>query len=105
MSKFIKIITTVEKIQDAERIVKNLLEKRLAGCTQIIGPIKSTYWWKGNIETSQEYLVFIKSRQGLYEEIENSIKENHPYETPEIICIPILMGSKEYFQWLEDELK
>ena len=80
------------------------MEKRLAGCIQIIGPIISTYWWKNNIETAKEWLCLIKSKKNLFEKLEKSIKEIHPYETPEIIALPIVAGSKEYLKWLDNAL-
>ena len=94
-----------KKKEDAKKIANNLIEKRLAGCTQIIGPITSTYWWKGNVETAEEFLILVKSRKELYEEIEKAKKEIHPYETPEIIAMPIVEGSKDYLEWLKNELK
>ncbi len=72
---------------------------------QIVGPITSTYWWKGSIETAEEWLCLIKTSQNLYADLEKAIKEMHPYETPEIIAIPILTGSSDYLQWLENELR
>lgn len=105
MEDYIQVITTTEEKKDAERIAGILVKKRLAGCVQITGPIISTYHWKGNIETSEEWLCFIKSRKGLYEELEKTIKENHPYETPEIIAIPVVAGSRDYLTWLSGELK
>lgn len=105
MEDYIQVITTTEEKKDAERIASSLVEKRLAGCVQIIGPIMSTYHWKGNIETSKEWLCLIKSRKDLYVELEKAIKEMHPYETPEIIATPVVGGSKDYLKWLSDELK
>jgi len=61
--------------------------------------------WKNNIETAEEWLCFIKSKRELYDELEKAIKEIHPYETPEIIAIPIVAGGKEYLEWLSNELK
>ena len=72
---------------------------------QIVGPITSTYWWKGSIETAEEWLCLIKTSQNLYADLEKAIKEMHPYETPEIIAIPILTGSSDYLQWLDNELR
>ena len=72
---------------------------------QIVGPITSTYWWKGSIETAEEWLCLIKTSQNLYADLEKVIKEMHPYETPEIIAIPILTGSSDYLQWLDNELR
>jgi len=105
MGEYIQIFTTTEKREDAERIAQALVEKRLAGCVQIVGPMVSTYRWKGKVETAEEWLCLIKSRRGLYEELERAIMEMHPYETPEIIAIPIVAGSREYLEWLGDELK
>jgi len=104
LNNFIQVITTAGKKDDAEKIAKILVEKRLAGCVQIVGPISSTYWWKKKIETDEEWLCFIKSDENLFEKIEKAIKEVHPYETPEIIALPIIKGSKEYLKWLNDEL-
>lgn len=105
MGEYIQVFTATEKREDAERIAKALVERRLAGCIQIVGPIVSTYWWKGKVETGEEWLCLIKSTRGLYEELERAIMEMHPYETPEIIAIPIVAGSRDYFEWLGNELK
>lgn len=102
--EYIQVFTTTEKKEDAERIAKALLEMRLAGCVQIVGPITSTYWWEGSLETAEEWLCIIKSKRSHYEEFEKAIKEIHPYETPEIIATPIVVGSKDYLKWLSDEL-
>ena len=105
MEQYIQVFTTVEKKEDAEKIARTLIEKRLAACIQITGPITSTYRWKGNVETQEEWLCIIKSRKILYNEIERAIKEIHPYETPEIIATSIVTGSKEYMEWLDNEIK
>lgn len=105
MEEYIQVITTTEKKEDAERIAKALVEKRLAGCVQIVGPIVSIYWWKENIVKAEEWLCLVKSKKDLFEELEKSIKEIHPYETPEIITLPIIAGSKDYIKWLSNELK
>ena len=105
MKEYIQILTTTEKREDAQKIAQILVQKRLAGCVQVIGSISSTYWWKNRIETAEEWLCLIKSEKGLYEELEKTIKEIHPYETPEITAVPIVAGSKEYLGWLDQELK
>jgi len=105
MEGYIQVFTTTEEKNDAEKMAKVLVEKRLAACVQIIGPIISTYQWKGNLETAQEWLCLIKTRRDLYDEVEAAIKEMHPYETPEIIAVPFVAGSREYLEWLRSELK
>jgi len=104
MGSYIQIITTTEKKEDAEKIAMTLVEKRLAACVQIAGPITSLYRWKGNIEIAQEWQCWIKSKEVLYKEIEKAIKSVHPYEVPEIIAMPIVAGSPDYLEWLESEV-
>lgn len=99
----VQIVTTTEKREDAEKIAAWLVEKRLAACVQIVGPILSIYRWKENIESAREWQCHIKTRAALYPDVEAAIKLNHPYETPEIIALPILKGSREYLVWLTQE--
>ena len=66
MEEYIQVFTTTEKKEDAVKIAKALIEKRLAGGIQIVGPIVSTYWWKGNVEIAEEWSCFIKSKKILY---------------------------------------
>lgn len=103
--EFIEVRTTAAKREDAARIARALVEKRLAACAQIVGPITSTYWWQGKIETAEEWLCLAKARKEDYRKIERAIKELHPYQTPEIIALPIDAGSTEYLRWVGEETK
>ncbi|MEM2946539.1 MAG: divalent-cation tolerance protein CutA [Thermoproteota archaeon] len=105
MSKYIQVLTTTGGREEAEKIARILLERRLAGCVQVLGPVSSLYWWKGRIEEAEEWLCIIKSREDLYEELEKTIRENHSYEVPEIITMPIVSGSRSYLEWMSKELK
>jgi len=101
----IQVFTTAGEKDDAEKIARELISKKLAGCVQIVGPVISTYRWQGKIEKTEEWLCFIKTRQDLYGELEKTIKKIHPYDVPEIITVPISGGSKGYLKWLDGELK
>ncbi len=103
MNRFIQIITTVPRRQDVEKISKALLDKRLAACVQIGGPVKSIYRWHGKIEKAREWICAIKTKKSLYKKVEKVIIEIHPYEVPEIIVIPITGGSRDYLKWLSAE--
>ena len=105
MEQYIQIITTTANREDAERIAAALVEKRLAACVQIVGPVHSTYRWQGTVEQAQEWQCLIKSRQNLFATVEQAIKAVHPYEVPEIIALPITAVSANYGQWLRDELR
>ncbi len=105
MSEYIQVLTTVGSREKAEEIAKKLLNARLAACIQIIGPVKSIYWWKGVIEDSQEWICLVKTKAEMYNEVEKMIKNIHDYEVPEIIAIPVIHGYETYLEWLISELK
>jgi periplasmic divalent cation tolerance protein len=103
MPDYLQVVTTTANRQDAERIARALVEQRLAACVQIVGPITSTYRWKGEIETSEEWQCWAKSRGELFERIEQAIRHLHPYEVPEILAVPVVAGSEKYLAWLWEE--
>jgi periplasmic divalent cation tolerance protein len=100
-NKYIQVVTTISDNLGAERIAKALINKKLAACVQIAGPIKSIYRWKGKIETAKEWVCVIKTRKSLYAKVESAIKKIHPYEIPEIISVPIALASKDYLKWIK----
>ena len=99
--EYIIIITTCPDLTEAEKITEALISNKIAACVQT-SEIRSTYLWKGNIETAPEIKLLIKTRTGLFDKVSASIKENSSYETPEIISVPIIMGSSEYLGWIDD---
>ena len=105
MTAYIQVTTATETKTDAQAIADALVEKRLAACVQIIGPITSTYRWQGEIERAEEWLCVIKSRRDLYDDLEAAILEIHPYDVPEILITPVTGGSESYLEWLDDELR
>ena len=105
MADYIQLFTTTEKREDAEIIAREVVKKRLASCAQVVGPIKSTYWWKEKIEQTEEWLCIMKSRSDLYDELEEALKNIHPYEVPEIVAVPIVSGSQSYLEWLDNEVR
>ena len=105
MTEYIQVLTTVELKSDAEMIAKSLVEKRLAACVQILGPLTSFYKWQGKLDSSVEYLCLIKSRDDLFTELETEIISQHPYDVPEILAMPITKGTKDYLNWLASELE
>jgi periplasmic divalent cation tolerance protein len=105
MTEYIQVLTTVDHKADAEKMAKILVEKHLAACVQILGPLTSFYRWQGKLDSAQEYLCLIKSRDDLFAELEATIKSIHPYEVPEILATPISRSGKDYLNWLAAQLK
>lgn len=104
MTDYIQVTTTTEKREDADRIAQSLVDARLAACVQIDGPITSTYRWNGRIETSGEWRCVVKTRGDLFEQVDRAIRELHPYDVPQVLAVPVLVGSRAYLDWLEGEL-
>ena len=105
MSRYIQVMTTVDRKEEADAIARQLVDEGLAACVQVAGPVESTYRWKGTIETTEEWQCFIKTEQHHWDSLEKRIKEIHPYELPEIISLPIQNGSMEYLDWLGEQVK
>ena len=105
MSQYQIVLTTLDSEDLARQISQTLVENRLAACVQVIGPISSTYRWKGSVQTESEWLCLIKTRQNLFADVEKAIVEMHPYEVPEIVSLAIGQGSEKYLAWMDEELR
>ena len=104
MTDFLQVVTTTGSRDEAERIASELVERRLAGCVQIVGPIQSVYRWEGSVERAEEWLCLIKTNKAHYAAVEATIRDLHSYECPEIIATPIVAGSDAYMAWLAEQL-
>jgi periplasmic divalent cation tolerance protein len=105
MKGIIQIVTTADDRSIIEKIGRDLVEKRLVACVQILGPIQSIYRWQGAVEDTNEWLLLMKSKASLYPFIEEEIRRQHPYEVPEIIAISIEEGLAGYLNWVAGETK
>ncbi len=102
---YLTILCTVPTFSAAQTIANELVSRELAACCNIIPGITSIYRWQGKVETDDELLVIIKSTEENYKAIENSIKELHPYEVPEIIAFTIEKGLGAYLEWINQSTK
>ena len=104
MSEYVQVLTTVGSEEEAERLSSALVDRRLAACVQIIGPIRSRYRWQGKIEEEREWQCLAKTEAARYPEVEAAIRELHSYDEPEILAIPVLAGSKGYLDWVSENV-
>ncbi len=104
MGSFLVVTTTTGTEQDARRIARALVARRLAACVQVAGPIGSVYWWQGQIESASEWRCAAKTSAEQYPAVEQAIRELHAYEVPEIVATPIVAGSAAYLDWLAAEM-
>ncbi len=102
---FITVYITTSDNQEAEEIGGKIVEEKLAACANILPNMHSVYGWKGEIEKSEEAVLLLKTREENFEAIEERVKELHSYENPCIVAFPILKGSREYLEWINEETK
>jgi periplasmic divalent cation tolerance protein len=100
----IVVLVTAPSEDMGKQIAGALLKKKLAACVNIIAPINSLYVWRGETCDDEEVLLIVKSRAELFEDkIIPAVKAIHPYDVPEIIALPVLLGDQDYLDWIETE--
>lgn len=104
MSDELIVFVTVASREDGERIAEAVVGGQLAACVNIIGPIRSIYRWQGEIARDDEHLLLIKTRRERYAALEARVKALHTYEVPEVVALPITMGSTAYLDWLRQNV-
>src|SRR6266536_448154 len=101
--KYVQVATATATQEEARQIARVAVERRLAACAQVLGPVASTYWWQGGIETAGEWLCLLKTPASEFESLAHHIRAEHSYDTPEITATPITRGSADYLAWIERE--
>jgi periplasmic divalent cation tolerance protein len=99
------IMVTAASEKQAKRICDILLESKVIACANIIRGVQSFFWWKGKVDRSRELLLVMKSRSELLEEIVRLVRENHSYDVPEVIALPLVGGDPEYLRWIDDSVE
>ena len=98
---YITVFCTVPGEEKAREISEKIVKEKLGACVNYF-KVNSIFEWKGKIESEQEYLLIIKTKEEKFEELKNFIREIHPYEVPEIISLRIEKGNKDYLKWIEE---
>jgi periplasmic divalent cation tolerance protein len=99
------VVTNLPDRASAEKLAALLIEQKLAACINLLAPCASLYCWRGEMQRDEEHPLLIKTAQDRYAELEAAIRANHPYELPEIIAVPIVLGLPAYLQWVESETR
>ncbi|MEV6982597.1 divalent-cation tolerance protein CutA [Sphaerisporangium sp. NPDC051017] len=103
MPEYVQVQVAVDDRATAAALARSAVEARLAACAQIVGPMTSVYRWKGEIEAAEEFLLLVKTTRERSGELTEHIRRGHPYETPEIIALPIEGGLGAYLRWIGEE--
>jgi periplasmic divalent cation tolerance protein len=102
VAHWLQVSTTLPHEQAAELLAARVVEERLAACAQVLGPVSSTYFWKGKVERAREWYCHLKTTSARLMALQQRIRELHPYETPEVIAVPIVDGDPSYLKWIEE---
>lgn len=100
---YVQVTTTTDTRREAAELARSAVRERLAAAAQLVGPIASTYWWEGEIESAEEWMVVFKTTADSFEDLAALITELHSYDTPEIIATEVVAGSGDYLQWVTEQ--
>jgi periplasmic divalent cation tolerance protein len=96
----IVVLMTAPSGEEATRIAEMLVSQKLAACVQILPEMQSVYVWQDEVQREREVLIIAKSTGASFDKLERKVREMHSYETPEIVALPITLGSAPYLEWL-----
>jgi periplasmic divalent cation tolerance protein len=105
MTDKIVVLSTCGGEDEAERLARLLVERRLAACVSIVPRVRSIYRWNGAVESSEEWLLLIKSSRPLFDELRAAIESAHSYQVPEILAFTVVDGAAPYLGWLDANLQ
>jgi len=99
------VYVTAPDGETALMLAKTVVERRLAACANILGPITSVYWWQGKLNTEGEVALVLKTTQSLVAPLTEALREVHPYECPCVVAVPIQGGNADFLAWIRAETK
>jgi periplasmic divalent cation tolerance protein len=99
-AKFAIALVSAPDLKTARALARAALQARLIACANLIPKIESHYWWQGKIESGTEVLLVLKTQKAKLPALEKLILAKHPYETPELLVLPLSAGNNRYLDWL-----
>jgi periplasmic divalent cation tolerance protein len=99
------VLITAASREEADRIARRLVEERLAACVNIVPQVRSLFVWEQKLSQEDEVLLVVKSRRARFQQLADIVKQLHSYSVPEIIALPIIVGSSDYLRWVSDSTK
>ena len=98
----IVVLITAASREEADRIARRLVEDRLAACVTIVPQVRSIFMWEQKLSQEDEVLLLVKSRRARFTLLAEAVKRLHSYSVPEIIALPVVMGSADYIRWVSE---
>jgi len=104
MTDKIVVFSTTSSAEEAEKIARGLVQRRLAACVNVLPRMRSFYRWEGKIENSPEWLLIIKSSRERFAALREALEKLHSYDVPEVIALQVVDGARNYLNWMDVEL-
>ncbi|AEG43921.1 divalent-cation tolerance protein CutA [Isoptericola variabilis] len=105
MTDLVQVVTVVDSDDVANALVRDAVAARLAACGQVDGPLTSTYWWEGQVETATEWRATLKTTAERAAALEAFLVGQHPYDVPEVLTTPVTGGNPDYLRWVAGEVR
>jgi periplasmic divalent cation tolerance protein len=103
VEQIVLVVTTVDDRAVADALATGAVAGRHAACAQVVGPVASTYWWQGRVESASEWQVQLKTTAGRAGELVDHLRAEHPYDVPEVVVTPVVGGNPDYAAWVVRE--
>ena len=98
------VISTAPRAEDAEFMARELVERRLAACVNVLHPMTSIYRWRGDVERTEEVLMVVKTTEDRFEAVRDALVKGHPYDVPEVLALEVRAGHAPYLAWLDESV-
>ena len=102
-SDAIVVLTTVSSEDEAVKLIRTLLERRVIACGTLVPGARSLYRWQGKISDEREILLLLKTRSARVEALQEAFRELHPYKVPELLALSVDTGLEKYLEWINTE--
>lgn len=98
------VLSTVASAEEGAAIARALVEERLAACVNLVGGVRSFFFWEGRLQEAGEVLLVVKTRRERYAELEARLRALHSYKVPEILALAVEAGSPSYTAWVRESV-
>ena len=105
MTDQIVVLSTCASEQEAERLARMLVDRRLAACVSVVPGVQSFYRWQGAVESAAEWLLLAKSSRALFPALSSALEQEHSYDVPEVLALPVVAGAEKYLNWMLSNLR
>ena len=103
MTDVLLVMCTCPDLPTAEKLAEGTVENGFAACVNILPEIRSIYRWQDELQMDDEVLMLVKTSREAYPQLERWLLDNHPYDMPEVLALPVETGAANYLAWVGGE--